>query len=115
MRVVWQLAHTQVERWSSLQITGSRVWLSLLKNMFGLGSGRPTMASGNSLSGEYSLGRGCHRAIVVGVWVPLHSSGAFVERNKPRRRPAYLVRPRQEVKPRDARSDDADRRPAGTR
>jgi hypothetical protein len=26
--------------------------LSLLKNMFGLGSGRPTMASGNSLSGE---------------------------------------------------------------
>ena len=26
--------------------------VSLLKNMFGLGSGRPTMASGNSLSGE---------------------------------------------------------------
>src|SRR3981081_3092590 len=37
--------------------------MSLLKNMFGLGSGRPTTArpttvSGNSLLGEWSLGRG---------------------------------------------------------
>ena len=35
-------------RWKSR----SRGGLSLLKKMFGLGSGRPTMASSNSLSGE---------------------------------------------------------------
>ena len=70
MRVVWQLAHTQVERWSSLQITGSRVWLSLLKNMFGLGSERPPMVSGNSLLVEWRLGRGCDLAILVGLRMP---------------------------------------------
>jgi putative transposase len=35
-----------------LRSYGAAARLSLLKNMFGLGSGRPTMASGNSLSGE---------------------------------------------------------------
>jgi len=60
--------------------------LSLLNNMFGLGSGRPTMVSGNSLLGEWSLGCGCDLAIVVRLWAPSHSSGAFVVRNKPRRR-----------------------------
>jgi len=36
--------------------------------MFGLGSGRPTTVSGNSLLGEWSLGRGCDLAVVVRLW-----------------------------------------------
>jgi len=44
--------------------------LSLLKNMFGLGSERPPMASGNSLLVEWRLGRGCDLAILVGLRMP---------------------------------------------
>ena len=44
--------------------------VSLLKNMFGLGSERPPMASGNSLLVEWRLGRGCDLAILVGLRMP---------------------------------------------
>jgi hypothetical protein len=44
--------------------------LSLLKNMFGLRSERPPMASGNSLLVEWRLGRGCDLAILVGLRMP---------------------------------------------
>ncbi len=57
----------------SLGVNCGRVafpFLSLLKNMFGLGSERPPMASGNSLLVEWRLGRGCDLAILVGLRMP---------------------------------------------
>jgi hypothetical protein len=44
--------------------------LSLLKNMFGLGSERPPMTSGNTLLVEWRLGRGCDLTILVGLRMP---------------------------------------------
>jgi hypothetical protein len=47
--------------------------LSLLKNVFGQGNRRPTVATGNSLSGEWSLGYG-YDAIVAGLWTQKQAS-----------------------------------------
>jgi hypothetical protein len=57
-----------VFRWLPLAL--SLLKKSLLKNMFGLGSERPPMVSGNSLLVEWRLGRGCDLAIVVGLRMP---------------------------------------------
>jgi hypothetical protein len=60
--------------------------LSLRKIVFGSGIGKPMIATGNSLSGEYRLGHGRDLVIKVGLWAASHSEGAVVVRNSPRHR-----------------------------
>ena len=49
--------------------------LSLLKKAFGFGIGRPPLATGNSLSGQWSLGHGRDRTIRDGGIVTLLNEG----------------------------------------
>jgi len=59
--------------------------LSLLKNLFGFGIGRPTIATGSSLSGKLSLGHVPDRAIMNGLWRPHIEAAQLYGTGKSRR------------------------------
>jgi hypothetical protein len=57
---------------SASDLVGHLNCLSLLKKVFDFGIERPMIVTGNSLSGETSLGHGRDLAIMNGLWAFAH-------------------------------------------
>ena len=87
----------------------------LAQNVFGFGIGRPTIATGNSLSGDQSLGQSRDLAIMDGLGRP-HIGAAQLWHGASRDAVSDVrLWPRRETKRQAARNDDGGQRPLGRR